>query len=166
MTDTCCIVPLLDEHVEGFCHAVAEVARERKFLATFEGFPLEASRQFVEHNRAKGMPNLAAVCDGRVVGWCDICRYDKAVMMHTGVVGIRILKAFRGRGIGKQLLEKAIEAAKQAGLTRIELVVREDNSSAIALYQKLGFEREGLQRNAALVDGVYYNHIAMALLCT
>jgi len=46
----------------------------------------------------------------------------------------------------------------------VELTVREDNRSAIALYEKVGFVTEGLQRNGALVDGEYENIIEMAIL--
>lgn len=48
-------------------------------------------------------------------------------------------------------------------MTRIQLDVREDNLPAIALYERFGFRREGLQRNAVRVDGEYGNVIFMAL---
>ena len=61
-------------------------------------------------------------------------------------------------------MRAAIEKARSRGLTRIELTVREHNSRAIALYEKIGFVREGLHRNAVRIDGEYENHISMALL--
>jgi RimJ/RimL family protein N-acetyltransferase len=154
----------LDEHIEGFQAAVAEVARERRFLATLDGFTLQQTHQFVYCNRSMGMPNFVAVVDGKVVGWCDICRMEKPVLRHTGVLGMGILKDFRGKGIGSALISRTLEAARAAGILRVELTVREDNVNAIALYTKVGFEKEGLQRKAACVDGVFYNHLMMALL--
>ena len=47
---------------------------------------------------------------------------------------------------------------------RVELSVRDNNASAIALYNRVGFEIEGLQRNATRVDGVYENVVLMAIL--
>ncbi|HZM33384.1 MAG TPA: GNAT family protein [Burkholderiales bacterium] len=55
--------------------------------------------------------------------------------------------------------------AKAAGLTRIELTVREHNDRAIALYERLGFVREGLKRNAVRIDGNYENLVCMGLVC-
>ena len=55
-------------------------------------------------------------------------------------------------------------AARDFGLRRVELTVRENNTGAIALYKKFGFAIEGLQRNRILVDGVYENLVLMALL--
>lgn len=61
-------------------------------------------------------------------------------------------------------MEATLAAAKEKGLTRVELTVRETNTNAIALYKKVGFEIEGILRNAIYVDGVYINHVAMAIL--
>jgi len=71
---------------------------------------------------------------------------------------------YRGVGIGRALIQATLEGARTAGLTRIELTVREDNERAIHLYRKLGFTHEGLKRNGVRVDGRYYNLVSMGLL--
>jgi ribosomal protein S18 acetylase RimI-like enzyme len=99
-----------------------------------------------------------------VVGWCDIIPSERDVYRHVGVLGIGLLPEFRGRGIGAKLMQKSIDKAKAKGLTRIELTVYERNKNAIALYQKMGFEIEGLKKNGIRIDGVYDNVYMMALL--
>ena len=79
-------------------------------------------------------------------------------------MGIGLLPDFRGRGIGRRLMQQTIEAAFAFGLTRVELTVREGNANAIALYKSLGFETEGLHRNAVCIGGQYENLYSMALL--
>jgi ribosomal protein S18 acetylase RimI-like enzyme len=50
----------------------------------------------------------------------------------------------RGRGIGRALLEAAIEVAREAGATGIDLNTGETDTAARALYESLGFtNREG-----------------------
>jgi len=49
-------------------------------------------------------------------------------------------------------------------LNRIELTTDEKNLRAIRVYEKLGFQREGLLRGHRLVDGVYGNTLVMGLL--
>lgn len=49
----------------------------------------------------------------------------------------------RGRGLGRLLLQRALEVARQAGARRLHLEVREDNAPAVALYTSAGFERTG-----------------------
>jgi RimJ/RimL family protein N-acetyltransferase len=68
------------------------------------------------------------------------------------------------RSIGVALIRAALNKAKEIGLTRIELTVRENNKRAIALYEKEGFLLEGLHRNAVRIDTEYENQISMALL--
>jgi len=80
------------------------------------------------------------------------------------VLGVALVPEFRGKGIGARLMRKAIAAAWKRKFTRVELAVREDNRPAIALYKRLGFELEGVRRNAFRVDGKYRNLLAMALL--
>jgi len=75
-----------------------------------------------------------------------------------------VLPAYRGQGIGRRLLEACIEKAWSKGMTRVDLETRADNAAAIALYEKVGFRREGLARNAMRFDGVYYDCVTMGLL--
>lgn len=85
---------------------------------------------------------------------------------HTAVLGLAVLAEFRGRGIGTALLRATLERARAVGLTRIELSVRENNQRVVPLYERFGFAREGIQRNAIRVDGKYESLVCMALLLT
>ena len=158
------IVRLADEHVAGFREAGDAVAREQRYLAMLEAPPVEDCRAYVLDMRRRGFPQYAALCDGRLVGWCDVSPVERAVHAHCGTLGIGVVDGYRGRGVGSRLLETTLRQARAIGLTRVELGVREHNSPAIALYEKFGFVSEGLHRNAVRVGGDYENVIAMALL--
>jgi len=159
------IVPITETHLDDFHAAVDAVAREKKYLAFLAAPPLAESRAFVRANIAAGDPQFVALVDGRVIGWSDILRDRiRPIVAHSGTFGIGLLRDYRGQGIGRALMARAIEAAWALGLTRIDLRVREANHSAIALYESFGFVREGLHRNAVRIDGVYENTLSMALL--
>src|SRR5271169_3250302 len=159
------IVPIAEEHISGFHAAVDVVARERRYLAFLEAPPFEETRRFVLRNIEDGYPHFVALNGGTVVGWCDVLpnRY-RVIYSRCGTLGIGLLPEFRGKGIGRQLMQRTIDAAFAFGLTRIELTVRERNANAIALYTSLGFEIEGLHRNAVCIEGQYENLRSMALL--
>jgi GNAT superfamily N-acetyltransferase len=53
--------------------------------------------------------------------------------------------AFRGCGIGKQLLQKTLDWAKSKGATRAQLLVDIENSEALGYYQHLNWESTQLQ---------------------
>src|SRR5262249_17145545 len=51
-----------------------------------------------------------------------------------------VLESARGTGVGRALLELAIERARVRGCRRIELDVNDANDPALALYRSLGFD--------------------------
>lgn len=158
------ILPIAEEHIAGFREVLDTVARERRYLAFLEAPSAEETAAFVRRNIRKGYPQFVALVDGGVVGWCDILPIDRPVKSHGGVLGLGILPEHRGRGIGTALIEAALAGARACGLTRVELVVRQRNARAIALYERLGFAHEGAKRNAVRIDGAYEDAICMALL--
>ena len=63
--------------------------------------------------------------------------------------------------INLELTDGAIE--QQLGIERVELTVYATNNQAIALYEKLGFKREGVKRKSVKIDSRYDDQIIMAL---
>ncbi|MDP3705243.1 MAG: GNAT family N-acetyltransferase [Legionellaceae bacterium] len=158
------IIPITEAHIEGFWSAVDSVARERKYLAFLEGPPINTTRDFVLNNISGHWPHVIAICEDKIIGWCDITALDRPVFAHIGCLGMGVLAPYRGQGVGKALISRALQKARTKGLTRIELTVRENNASAITLYKKFGFVAEGVHKNGVRIDGQYENHIFMALL--
>ena len=73
--------------------------------------------------------------------------------------------ALRGKGIGSRMIYKMQEIAfEQLKLHRIDLYVFDFNTSAIACYEKMGFTKEGLLREATRVDGEYWSPYLMSIL--
>lgn len=79
-------------------------------------------------------------------------------------IGIRSHE-YRGKGYGTeamtQMLRYGFEALK---LHRIHLGVYTFNPRAIHVYEKLGFKRDGVERDALYVDGEFHNMILMSML--
>jgi RimJ/RimL family protein N-acetyltransferase len=81
---------------------------------------------------------------------------------HKVEFGICVLKGYWGYGIGKNLLKETIDWADSNEIKKITLSVLETNDKAIKLYEKHGFEVEGiLKKDKMLSDGNYYNTILM-----
>ncbi|HRD69199.1 MAG TPA: GNAT family N-acetyltransferase [Legionella sp.] len=149
------IIPITEEHIEGFWSAVDSVARERKYLAFLEGPPINCTREFVLGNIEENWPHFIAVSDGQIIGWCDISALDRPVFAHTGSLGIGILASYRGLGIGKRLMEMSIQKADQKGLTRIELTVREKISQSLPCMKNLDLKRkESIKMLSVLMENM------------
>ncbi|GGE60986.1 GNAT family N-acetyltransferase [Priestia taiwanensis] len=63
----------------------------------------------------------------------------------TPELGIAILPAFRQQGIGHLLMKAMIQEARLDGYSALSLSVDSKNKDAIRLYEKLGFERVGIE---------------------
>ncbi len=158
------IVPIGRAHLAGFHAAVDSVAKERRYLAMLEAPSFARTRRFVLDSLKAGAVHVVAVADGEVIGWCDLRPKAAPTLRHSAVLGMGIVAAYRGQGIGSRLLATALELARARGIRRAELIVRSDNAPAIALYRRFGFVDEGTCRNYMCVDGVDYDALLMARL--
>jgi RimJ/RimL family protein N-acetyltransferase len=158
------IVPIGRQHLAGFHLALDSVAKERRYLAMLEAPPFARTRRLVLNRLKDGAVHVVAVAEDAVVGWCDLRPKTAPTLRHTAVLGMGIVAAYRGRGIGGRMLAATLELALARGIHRSELIVRSDNAAAIALYRRFGFIHEGTCRNYMRVDGVDYDALLMARL--
>lgn len=96
---------------------------------------------------------LVAEDDQEILGYCGVL----TVLDEGDITNVAVRKDRQGEGIGKLLVQELIKKAYDAGVTTIHLEVRESNTPAIRLYEKLGFERLGVRRNyyeAPAEDGI------------
>ncbi len=160
------IKPIASRFITGFHAALDAVAREGEYLVLTRAPAIESTRQWVEGNIGRGIPQyVALVEETAVVGWCDIIPDSHPGFEHGGRLGVGVLLAHRRQGIGRRLVSTAVDGAREFGLTRVELEVFSSNEPAIRLYRELGFEREGCRRRARRIRGGGYEDVlTMGLL--
>ena len=78
---------------------------------------------------------------GQVCGYCCLI----LVCEDAEVGNIAVDAPFRGKGMGKALMEAMHDRAKERGATQCFLEVRVSNENAIALYKKFGYESYGIR---------------------
>jgi len=84
---------------------------------------------------------LVMKIDGRVVGMVSLL-YSVSTALGGKVAILEDMvvdKAFRGRGLGKELLHEAIAFAKRRDCLRLTLLTDFDNEAAIKFYKSAGF---------------------------
>jgi len=154
------IRPIEYRDIPGFHAAVGSVAGERAFLARTSAFSIEQTAVFVASNIAHGHPQFVAEDEGRVVGWCDIFPSAREVSQHVGVLGMGLLPPWRGRGIGRRLIDATLAAA-HGRFEQVDLDVYGRNAAALALYRTAGFVEQGRKRGGRKLDGVYDDIVVM-----
>ncbi len=153
--------PAREQDLDAIVDLFVEVAAEGRWIGSEP--PVNRDRRL--QGLAESLQNehaavLVAEVEGRIVGhlWMNLARYgvaDLAMLVSGG---------WRGRGVGSALLAAGIEWAGEAGAHKIALQVWPHNDGAIALYEKFGFQREGLlQRHYRRRNGELWDAIIMGL---
>lgn len=122
--------------------------------ATFETAlrtPGEIESKIRENER---YPIVVADDNGRVVGWAGTGGYrPRACYAGIAEVSVYLDRAARGRGIGRQLLEGLIVAARERGFWKLVSRVFPFNTASRALCRSCGFREVGTYEKHASLDG-------------
>ncbi len=117
--------------------------------------PLEKLAELIEPEVDDGSCFFGAFADGTMAGIIGFVRRPGVRRRHVAELrSVYVLPEFRGRGLGRMLLETVLSHARGVdGMRQVILCVNAANQSARRLYQSLGFVRFGLEPSALRIDG-------------
>jgi phosphinothricin acetyltransferase len=124
--------------------------------ASFEEAPPSQDELLRRHAavRDQGLPWMVAEIDGRVAGYCYATPYrPRAAYRYTVEDSIYIDEAFRGRGLGRTLLEALIARCEAGPWRQMIAVVADPKGGSLALHTSLGFELIGTLRAVGFKHG-------------
>lgn len=118
----------------------------------------------IHKNKDRFIFGIELVENQNLIGTCGL--YDVDWINRKSELKIKLCdKEQRGKGYGSEVLcQLLLFGFQDINLYRIWLKVLEDNHAAIKLYEKFGFENEGLLRHEMIIQGRYRNVIIMGLL--
>ena len=134
------ITPASTDELAATRQIFIEYAEQLGIDLGFQNFDAEPADLPGEYGAPAGALLLALV-DGEVAGCCglralDSVNYPNAAEMKR----LYVKKPYRRFGLGRQLAEAALDAARAAGYCSVLLDTLDDMESARALYADLGFE--------------------------
>lgn len=107
---------------------------------------------------------LATTDRGDVVGHVDLKGDGLRVGLHRCELGIGIERPYRRQGLGRRLMETAIEFARNAEtLSWVDLRVFAHNAAGRALYRSLGFVEIGTIVDRFRIEGQKIDDVLMTL---
>ena len=107
---------------------------------------------------------LAVAADDRVVGHVDLKSPPLKTSQHRVTLGIGIERAYRGAGLGRRLMQVAIEFTRQQPqLEWLELQAFAHNTPGLRLYESLGFVEIGRVQDRFRIRGQQIDDVHMTL---
>lgn len=79
-----------------------------------------------------------------------------------GIAGLAVAPDARGRGAASALLAAVEKHARDSGARKLSLRVLSTNDTALRLYERFGFRREGTLRDEFFIDGRNVDDVLMA----
>jgi ribosomal protein S18 acetylase RimI-like enzyme len=87
--------------------------------------------------------NVVAEVDGRIVANGQIKRGHYSESRHHGELGLTVMGAYRGIGIGREIVKILLGEARRIGLKSVDVEFLSNNKAAVHTYQKAGFIEAG-----------------------
>ena len=138
--DISIIEPSAAEHIDWVREIFLEYANSLNIDLCFQGFELELKELPGEYAQPRGALLLAMV-NQQVAGCCALRPLDSADEANASEMKrLYVRPAFRGLGLGRQLAEAVMDAARRHGYSSIFLDTLDEMETARALYEDLGFE--------------------------
>ncbi|ANB59707.1 GNAT family N-acetyltransferase [Anoxybacteroides amylolyticum] len=145
--------------------AIVEIYNEtiptRMVTADLEPVSVESREKwFFEHSEER--PLWVVEQDEQVCAWLSFRSfYGRPAYRYTAEIGIYIAQTQRGKGLGKKLLQKAIDECPNLEIKTLLGFIFAHNEPSLRLFSLFGFERWGYLPRVAELDGVERDLIIM-----
>ena len=122
----------------------------------FNHLSIEDERAYIESMQGRSALLLGFI-GGELAAIASLEGKTRERAAHRSNLAITVRQKFWHRGVGTQMMNRLIEHAKGVGISVIETHVRSDNTSALSLYEKLGFERIGTYKRFFRIGDTDYD---------
>jgi RimJ/RimL family protein N-acetyltransferase len=156
------------DEIEAFLHLTQRIEHERDFPFYQSGEAIqtveEQAEQIQRIHQSQNSELLIALSENEWVGYAMALGGELRMDRHVALIVVEVIQSMQRKGIATTLLQSLEGWARQSGIRRLELHVLSSNEAAINLYFKLGYEREGLRREARLIGNQFVDEWIMGKL--
>lgn len=129
---------------------------------TIPPVPMETTNALWSYIQSGIMSLWGIHAHGRIIGGAGFYAQPPGTRLsHAATFFIYIEPPCWGRGIGTRAIQFLEKEAGNRGYLRMECMVAATNPGAISLYQRLGYEKEGVKKQAFRLNNSYEDLILM-----
>jgi phosphinothricin acetyltransferase len=112
--------------------------------------------------RGSRHPVLVGEANGCVIGWSSLNSFNpRAAYDHVADISVYVERGWRGRGVGRRLLEALIGCGRELEYHKLVLAAFPFNAAGISLYGRVGFTEVGVYREQGRLDGKWVDVVVM-----
>ena len=156
------------EHLEAIRAIFNDAIVNSTALYDYEPRSVEVMEAWFAVKEEKKLPVIGVLDDdGTLMGFGSYGPFrPHAAYQHTVEHSIYVDSRFRGRGLGRQILQRLIEKAREQGYHMMIGVIDAENGTSIALHEKMGFAHCGHIKEAGYKFGRWLDLELMQLILT
>jgi len=110
-------------------------------------------------------PILVAEQDGCIIGWASLSQWsDRRAYADTAEISLYVHEDYRGRGVGRRLMQAIIQEGQMAGLHTVIARIAEGNEKSVYLHESVGFKHIGIMKEVGQKFGKRLDVHLMQLL--
>jgi L-amino acid N-acyltransferase YncA len=149
---------------EAICRVYNQGIEDRIATLETELRTPEERRQWLAA-RGPRHPVYVAEAEEIIVGWSSLNVYNpRPAYQYVADFSVYVERGWRGKGVGRRLLEHLIEQARALGYHKMMLSAFPFNASGVALYERMGFTRAGVFHEMGQLDGRWVDTLIMEKL--
>jgi phosphinothricin acetyltransferase len=150
---------------EALCRIYNQGIEDRVATLETELRAPEERRQWFAGRSPRHPVIVAENAAGEIVGWGSLNVFNaREAYRFVADFSVYVERAWRGKGVGRVVLERLIELAREHGFHKMVLSAFPTNTGGMALYEKLGFRTVGIYREQGQLDGQWVDTIIMEKL--
>jgi len=156
--------PAVETDAAAICDIYNQGIDDRLATLETERRTPDERRQWLK-SRSPRYPVIVAEDAGRVLAWGSLNPFNpREAYRHVADFSIYVERGHRGRGVGRVVLARLIELAREHGYHKMVLSAFPFNAAGMALYERLGFRTVGVFKEQGLLDGRWVDTIVMERL--
>jgi phosphinothricin acetyltransferase len=125
----------------------------------------EERRQWLAARGGRHPVIVAEAARGAPVAWASLNVFNpRRAYDHVADISVYVDRSWRGRGVGRRLLERLVELGRELGYHKLVLSAFPFNRAGLALYERCGFREVGIYREQGRLDGRWVDTIVMERL--
>lgn len=106
--------------------------------------------------------NMVADIGGKIIANGDVTRGGYKDTHNHGHLGLTMISKYRGKGIGRRMIETLVRESRKAGLRTLDAEFLAENETARRAYEKAGFKQAGIIPHKVFRNGRYFDGLIMS----